>query len=218
MKRRVAEMIEFKESAKWSALESEADGQSFGSDAARSSNKFGITAQSMICLAAPLEKCAHLKEVASERRGEQTEARRNLEMQQKARGQAMRQASYEGLINTRGLLRAVNSSAAADTSDEISGSQSSVSSASEGVATERTPQVPQMVQNLAVDPHKKAPRAARNVHGEIMRSPGGGIMRAELGASKNIYMAPAGDSTGSNKDRSFKDWSFKEWNHTRSQY
>jgi hypothetical protein len=64
-------MIEFKEDAKWAALQREANKDRQFSGVTLGENKYGITAQSMISLAAPLEKCAHLKELASERRGGQ---------------------------------------------------------------------------------------------------------------------------------------------------
>jgi hypothetical protein len=72
IKRRVTELIEFKESPNWSALQHQGEGESA---TVLGDNKYGITAQSIISLAAPLEKCAHLKELASERRDGQVRTR-----------------------------------------------------------------------------------------------------------------------------------------------
>jgi hypothetical protein len=128
----------------------------------------------------------------------------------------MRQAAYMGRINTQDISSIIQSNlnaivrenTANDTPTEEpeapspSTSESSQNSGHSGTSASQTSsELPHIVQGLAVDPHQKAPRAsrkihsesraARNEHGEIMRSPGGGIVRAAAGAPRNFTWLPS---------------------------
>ncbi|KAF8242738.1 hypothetical protein K440DRAFT_616009 [Wilcoxina mikolae CBS 423.85] len=66
IKRRMVDLIKFKESPGWKpGIEGHEGERILGS------NKFGITAESLISLVAPLEKVAHLREEALQRKDEQ---------------------------------------------------------------------------------------------------------------------------------------------------
>jgi hypothetical protein len=100
----------------------------------------------------------------------------------------MRQAAHMGKFNARAFTSTINSSLTAIAPDDtvsdatteelesqsLDNSQSFASgpdyegrgSTSEDSTSQTSSQILQIVQGLAVDPHERAPRASRNVHGE----------------------------------------------------
>jgi hypothetical protein len=123
IQKRLHDMIAFKENPIW-----------------HKDNKFAITPESLITLAAPLGKCATLRETATQRKSSQTEERRTAETtKKKTRGKGAQVVSMSGLVKTALLT----GSQAVNLNPDTIESQAS---------------------SLAVDPQRIAPRKSRKVH------------------------------------------------------